>query len=75
MTYKTAPIRLYGPGYESNVKLKPCPFCGWATPELVTDRNVYYVRCTECGARGPWELKFPDRKKVAASDWNTREGE
>lgn len=29
-------------------ELKPCPFCGNKTPELIDSRVEFFVRCTEC---------------------------
>lgn len=29
-------------------ELKPCPFCGNKTPELVDSRVEFFVRCTDC---------------------------
>lgn len=31
-----------------NQILKPCPFCGNSTPELVDNRVEWYVRCKNC---------------------------
>lgn len=51
-------------------KLKPCPFCGNAIPELKHDPkgDVYYVQCTSCDARGGTRRN----KGYAYSSWNRR---
>ncbi len=53
--------------------LMPCPFCGMpAVSCSVSDdgfeRDVFYIRCTECGARTD---DTPDEKS-ATMEWNRR---
>lgn len=54
-----------------NIKARSCPFCGLKnhTEVISTGPNsniVYYVRCSNCGARGPLSSRYND----AVSDWN-----
>ena len=48
-------------------KLKPCPFCGSDNVEL--HRNIEYVLCTKCGARG---TPFDGHPADAVESWNRR---
>lgn len=53
------------------IKPRACPFCGLSSfVEVVSSgpnsNIVYYVRCAECGARGPLSSHHND----AVSDWN-----
>lgn len=67
-------------------ELKPCPFCGETNLILAEDSDPgywkrYYIRCTNCGARGgsyrPWRRDGSALKEVeekAAELWNRRAG-
>lgn len=65
----------------SDLKLVPCPFCGWAKPELVLTSFDYsdgsqqvtedpFVRCMECGTIGPPGTDGDD--SLAVKLWNRR---
>lgn len=55
-------------------KLKPCPFCGNAAPEVMITRSEgcgdvrYKVFCFSCGASGTVTLSTEE----AAYSWNRR---
>jgi len=57
-------------------KLKPCPFCGkgnaildlWPIESIGISRTEYSVKCQDCGALGPNELRISGAVKV----WNLR---
>lgn len=51
----------------SEIKLKPCPFCGSQETGVYYDTGRHYVSC-ECGARGP----SADTDEVAIAYWNRR---
>ena len=60
---------------------KPCPFCGGRKMEVVVDAhgevNNGYVRCTQCGARGPilsayYRQDTDGLKTIAVESWNRR---
>lgn len=56
---------------ESEIKLKPCPFCGGSQVEIYSPyKGVYKVICL-CGACG---ASSPDEKK-AYMYWNRRAGD
>ncbi|HJH21435.1 MAG TPA: hypothetical protein K8W20_22370 [Pseudomonas lactis] len=42
------------------MKIEPCKACGEA-PELIDDRLVYYVRCTN--HRAPWPVVYGDNHR------------
>ena len=50
---------------------KPCPFCGGKGVLRELDGDCY-VRCEECGGRGPNNFFNQSR---AAMDWNRRANE
>ena len=56
------------------IKLKPCPFCGNAAPEVVITHSEgcgdvrYKVFCFSCGASGTVTLSTEE----AAYSWNRR---
>lgn len=58
----------------SEVQLKPCPFCGNPQVQLIGVKYLmdgddgYYVACTCCNAS-----QIPDSKERAIHDWNQRE--
>ncbi|ECD7243444.1 Lar family restriction alleviation protein [Salmonella enterica] len=57
----------------SDVPLKPCPFCGEPEVRLVRvadfccQGDAFYVACPGCNAN-----QFPDTKERAVQDWNQR---
>jgi Lar family restriction alleviation protein len=60
------------------MKRKPCPFCGQPKPIRVAEWNpgkgidgedTFRVRCTDCGAEGPWA----SHGLTADELWNRRE--
>lgn len=61
----------------SEIKLKPCPFCGG---EAVFKRDriagIYCVKCTNCKCMTTFQFDFGDgeevSKKKAADIWNRR---
>ena len=50
------------------VKLLPCPFCGWGKPDVQHMDGCYNVDCPDCCAAGPIE----DTRAEAIAAWNTR---
>ena len=48
--------------------LKPCPFCGSERTVEKLDGMVFYIRCQDCGAKGPAKTLKP--KAIEA--WNRR---
>ena len=50
------------------MELKPCPFCGEKELGVVEDDAEVFVRCYECGVRGPWT----DSANRARVIWNIR---
>lgn len=69
-------------------KLKPCPFCGGTNAATRCSRRgeygetlypFYFVRCSNCGARGPvvGEYRFSvsedECRRTAVDVWNRRE--
>lgn len=53
-----------------NLKLKPCPFCGWeANVQQTAYTGLYYVVCSGCGIEQPLVYKT---KEEAVKVWNTR---
>lgn len=52
-------------------KLKPCPFCGGRTAEVLKEGHVSKVFCGSCSARGPWH---PEPEQAACL-WNARVGQ
>lgn len=51
----------------SEIKLKPCPFCG-GEAELIGEYSNIFVFCSEC--RCSTEILNTERKAIQA--WNTR---
>lgn len=65
----------------SEIKLKPCPFCGRHSTVFRSERvsakgmSLYAVRCYRCGAEGPMVYGHEDDSlatEVAANFWNGR---
>ena len=56
----------------SDIKLRPCPFCGADESFLtmmISARDIFFVKCCECGgASGTCETS-----REAADAWNRRE--
>lgn len=59
--------------------MNPCPFCGGElmVPHRDAGRRRYYVKCSQCGARGPTVRRLPketdmDATVRALSEWNKR---
>lgn len=52
----------------SEIKLKPCPFCGGEAKIIGAIGAVFCARCTECGAETQSELS----EQQAAELWNRR---
>jgi Lar family restriction alleviation protein len=52
------------------VELKPCPFCGSHSAEVVRNGSgtTFYGHCFFCGADGP----LSGTKKAARDGWNRR---
>ena len=66
-------------GRMSEIKLKPCPFCG-GEAILKRDRiGLYCVKCTNCGCMTTFQFDFGEGEEVSkrkATDvWNRRAGE
>ena len=43
----------------SSIEIKPCPFCNsvnTSIEHLSRPMTLYFVRCNECGAQGPYKL-------------------
>lgn len=53
----------------SEIKLKPCPFCG-GEAEIQDGSGLHYVYCTKCGASTIGRIKGGTEKSV--QNWNTR---
>ena len=65
------------------MEMKPCPFCGLHDPNFEKDghpaptpivvgddkKNIRYVECEQCGARGP----ISEDHFLSQSGWNTRD--
>ena len=50
-------------------ELKPCPFCGGKRPYAIVPMALYcYVKCKDCGARGPNETSDITAQEI----WNQR---
>lgn len=50
-------------------RLRPCPFCGEAENLYIgMEDGIYFVRCSECGARGG-DTYHPDNARYM---WNVR---
>ena len=63
----------------SEIKLKPCPFCG-EKAILERDRiGLYCAQCTNCGCMTTFQFDFGEgeeaSKRKAADVWNRRAGE
>lgn len=61
----------------SEIKLKPCPFCGGeARLQRKNKKHGYYVICKKCGCRTPYfQYQFDSLEKLretAIEAWNTR---
>ncbi len=64
----------------SNIKLKPCPFCGWHWTITATSKReqgwLGRVICDNCGAVKPAVLQYKKTQKAAeraaAIEWNRR---
>ena len=51
----------------SEIKLKPCPFCG-GKAEMIARGVLYCVTCSKCDCKGD----FLDTPAAAAKVWNRR---
>lgn len=64
----------------SEIKLKPCPFCGgevYINYETMTDeRRIYWAQilCKKCHCRsaGNWSNSYANAEKKEREAWNTR---
>ncbi len=60
----------------SQIKLKPCPFCGNTNIGEECRQGVYYVACENCGSMGPEfssdALRGCNGWEEAAHAWNRR---
>ena len=62
-------------------KLKPCPFCGSRTLDVMGERGKkpFYVVCWNCGANGPSHYRrygiTPLTISGAIKSWNRRQNE
>lgn len=70
----------------SEIKLKPCPFCGSADVESYPggERNdgrtwfAYYVHCNNCGCNGPltqtrhYNVSSQKARNASINLWNRR---
>ena len=56
--------------------LLPCPFCGGTEVSRCWDDNLYWIRCTSCGATGPDATKYSGVESDPCfdpdNDWNSR---
>lgn len=52
----------------SDIRLKPCPFCGGSSMLLLTHYGKWHGWCEECGTRGPEKSD----EASAADAWNCR---
>ena len=54
----------------SEIKLKPCPFCGGEGEMIVRgdQQKGYWVKCLQCGA----ETRYFTSERAAAEAWNMR---
>lgn len=68
----------------SDMKLKPCPFCGSNDRKVHIRRQGnkgYCVVCSSCGGKGPyvaikeWHSTKLIAHRQAITEWNTRIGE
>lgn len=51
------------------MELKPCPFCGKESADLLkNDRDFYFVECGFCDAR----TTYASEESLAVFDWNRR---
>jgi Lar family restriction alleviation protein len=50
--------------------LLPCPFCGETFIRFIGVRNVKYMACSGCGARGPESKDMTE----SWANWNVRPG-
>lgn len=58
----------------SEIKLKPCPFCGGKAESCTPWMGMaygYWVRCEACGC----ETEVSSTEEQAAEAWNRRAGE
>lgn len=61
----------------SDLKLKPCPFCGSSDVHLTVDRHkvydgqIHYVLCFICYAKTGIHIN----REAAIDRWNSRQGE
>lgn len=59
----------------SEIKLKPCPFCGRNSADMgITDDGEHFVYCMNCGSQGPI-VDHPDDDHgiaQARAEWNQR---
>lgn len=62
----------------SEIKLKPCPFCGSDDVHIESKNLFYWVECYQCGATGQ-EARLRDEtvnvaqgEERATNNWNTR---
>ena len=56
---------------DSEVELKPCPFCGGNSVYLNSNTWSSYVMCDYCDADGP--VQESDDQAISA--WNSRTGD
>ena len=52
------------------IKLKPCPFCGYVAKVLPIDYEFFCI-CEKCGAT----TKYYETEEEAAAAWNNRAGQ
>jgi Lar family restriction alleviation protein len=52
----------------TDLKLKPCPFCGETDIELRDNGEPYYAYCTSCSCDGPLHETWQE----AFDAWNRR---
>jgi len=54
----------------TNIKLKPCPFCGSSDIEYCqTNDRANWFECEDCGA----QQSSQDTERLAALSWNERQ--
>ena len=63
-------MRIWREWKMSEIKLKPCPFCGGGAA-IGRHGDNYFIECCKCGSR-TWFYKSADK---ATEAWNRRVGE